>query len=490
MGGVSSEISEDTTAVLLETAYFTPMAIARTAKRLGLRTEASARFERGCDPWGIDRAAARFCELVGVPVAPGVLDVRGEVPEPFALAVPLGRVNGLLGTCLGVEEVARLIEPIGFACEPDGQVVAVTVPTNRPDVRPDPHGVADVIEEIGRTYGYSRIERRQPSWPQPGRLSAHQRERRTVRQVLRGLGALEAWTPTLMDDADHARIGLVGPAVEVANPLANDESFLRRSLLPGLLRALAYNADRRQGELRLFELGTVFSHPAAGAGRVAGRAGAGGSSSALLPAERELLGVVLGLADDDARSAVAAWGVLAATLRLRGVEVRAVDPAEPGPGLHPTRSAHLVGTGLVADHELGALGEVDPEVVAAFGLGRRRVGWLAVDLGLVDETPRVPEEARPVSRYPSSDVDLALVVDDAVPAAGVQVALARAGGDLLESVTLFDVYRGAGVAAGRRSLAYRLRFCALDRTLTDEEVGELRQACIEGARSSVGAELR
>jgi phenylalanyl-tRNA synthetase beta chain len=492
MGGQSSEISEDTAAVLLETAYFTPMAIARTSKRLGLRTEASARFERGCDPWGIDRAAARFCELVGAPVAEGQLDVRGEVPGPFALTVPLDRVNGLLGTALDGEEVAALIEPIGFACELRRPAVVVTVPTNRPDVRPAPHGVADVIEEIGRTYGYSRIGRRQPSWPQPGRLSAHQHERRRVRDVLCGLGALEAWTPSLMDDADHGRVGLEGPAVEVANPLASDESFLRRSLLPGLLRALAYNADRRQGSLRLFELGTVFSHPDEGAGRVAGRAGAGGGSSAVLPGERELLAVALGLEGDDARAAVAAWGVLASSLRLRDVGLLAVDPAEPEPGLHPTRTARLV-TGpdrAGPDRGIGAVGEVDPDVVAAFGLGRRRIGWLVVDLGLVDGTPRVPEEARPVSRFPSSDVDLALVVEDRVPAAQVAATLGRAGGDLLESVALFDAYRGAGVAEGWRSLAYRLRFCALDHTLTDEEVGELREACIQAAQSSVGAVLR
>jgi len=487
MGGVSSEITEDTTRVLLETAYFIPMAIARTSKRLGLRTEASARFERGCDPWGIDRAAARFCELLDVPVAEGTLDVRGDVPEARWISVPLARVNGLLGTSLDAEAIAALIEPIGFACEPSGAELVVLVPTNRPDIRPSPHGVEDVIEEVARTYGYSRIGRRQPSWPQPGRLTAHQRERRRVRDVLCGLGADEVWTPSLVADADHARMGLGGPAVEVSNPLASDESVLRRSLLPGMLRALAYNADRRQGSLRLFEVGTVFSHPDEGAGRVVERAGAGGATTVVLPGERQLLGVALALDDDDARAAVAAWEVVAASLRLRAVALRTIGPKHPEPGLHPTRSAHLVARGI--DVEIGTVGEVDPDVVAAFGLGRRRVGWLGVDLGLVDETARVPEQSRPVSRFPSSDIDLALVVADAVPAAEMAAALRGAAGELAESLTLFDVYRGPGMEEGRRSLAYRLRFCADDHTLTDAEVGRLRQACIEAA-VGLGAVLR
>ncbi len=485
MGGASSEIADDTTRVLLETAYFSPMAIARTAKRLGLRTEASARFERGCDPWGIDRAAARFCELLDAPVAEGILDVRAEVPGPASIRVPLARVNGLLGTALDAQEVAHLLEPIGFACQPSGADLVVTVPTNRPDVRPAPHGVEDVIEEVARTFGYSRIGRRQPSWPEPGRLTAHQRERRRVREVLCGLGAYEVWTPSLMADADHARIGLEGPAVEVANPLVSDESVLRRSLLPGMLRALAYNADRRQGSVRLFEVGTVFSHPDEHGGRVVERAGAGGARAVVLPGEREMVGVALGLDDDDARAAVAVWEVASAALRLRGVAVNATG--SPEPGLHPTRSARLVAGGL--DVAIGAVGEVDPDVVAAFGLGRRRVGWLAVDLGLVDETARTPEEARPVSRFPSSDIDLAFTVADEVPAATVAAALEGAAGELAESVALFDVYRGPGVQEGQRSLAYRLRLCADDRTLTDEEVGRVRQDCIE-AVEGLGALLR
>jgi phenylalanyl-tRNA synthetase beta chain len=488
MGGESSEISETTTRVLLEAAYFTPMAIARTSKRLGLRTEASARFERGCDPWGIDRAAARFCELLGFPVAPGSLDVQGDVPRSLVLAVPVDRVNAVLGTELAADEVADLLEPLGFGCEATGPNLTVTVPTNRPDVRPAPYGVDDVIEEVGRTYGYSRLPRRQPTWPEPGRLTGRQRERRLVRDVLCGVGGLEGWTPTFVADADHELIGLPGPAVRVTNPLVSDEASLRQSMLPGLLRALAYNADRRQGDLRLFEIGTVFSHPDTDGGRVVERSGAGGASRTVLPGERELLSVVLAADGDDARMAVQTWRVLADALRL--IDVRLVAD-ESVPGLHPTRAARLVAAAAAEPAGtvvLGAVGEVDPAVAAHFGLSR--VGWLEVDLGQLATVDRRPAAARPLSRFPSSDIDVALVVDDDVPVDRVADALANAGGDLLESVVLFDVYRGDGVVAGRRSLAFRLRFGALDRTLTDQDVGELRQRCIDAARDAVGAVLR
>ncbi|MGH9092250.1 MAG: phenylalanine--tRNA ligase subunit beta [Acidimicrobiales bacterium] len=484
MGGESSEISAGTTRVLLEAAYFTPMAVARSSKRLGLRTEASARFERGCDPWAADRAADRFCELLGAATAPGVLDRQGDVPRPHRVTVPVSRVNAVLGTVLEGGEVAALIEPIGFACEPAGADLLVTVATDRPDVRPSPHGIDDVIEEVARTYGYARIPRRQPSWPEPGGLTARQRERRLVRDVLCGLGASEAWTPTFLPDAHHARMGLHGPAVRVANPLAADEDVLRRSMLPGLLAAVAHNLDRRQADVRLFEVGTVFTHPDE-RGRPVARSGVGGGSAAVLPGERELCSLVLagaGAGADagaDARAAVAAWRTLASAVRLDGARLRATEM----PGLHPTRTAVVE----VAGEVLGAVGEVDPEVLAAWGLEGHRVGWLEVDLGLLAAAPRLPEQARSVSRFPSSDVDLALVVAGDVLAGEVEEALRAAGGPLLESVALFDVWP---MDDGRRSLAFRLRFCADDRTLTDEEVGALRQACIEAAQSSAGAVLR
>lgn len=499
MGGASSEIGPGTTRVLLEAAYFTPMAVARTSKRLGLRTEASARFERGCDPWGIDRAARRLAQVLtestgpALTRAPGVIDVRGEVPAPPVVDVRTTRVNAVLGTNLGAAEVTALLEPIGFGCTTESEsLVHVTVPTFRPDTERE----IDVIEEVARHYGYARIGRRRPQAPQVGALTPYQRSRRTVRSILTGLGAHEAWTTSLLAPGDHDKARMGAGGIVVANPLSPDDSILRRALLPGMLKALSFNAARRQGEVRLFEIGHVFPPPDANRVR-----GALERAVDTVVDEREQLGLLMAEPGDDARSASRAWFVLEDALGLEGVDLVATsqgpnDGAGPGElalsidALHPTRRAVLVSEEVGT---IGTVGEVDPEVLEAFSLEaeRQRVGWLEIDLGLVLSTlARRSPLAAPVSRFPSSDIDLAFVVADDVPAAALSSTLRRAGGELLESVRLFDVYRGPGVPPGTRSLAYRLRFCAFDRTLTDAEVGELRQHCIDEIASAHAGTLR
>ena len=317
MGGASSEISEATTEVLLEAAYFAPMAIARTSKRLGLRTEASARFERGCDPWGIEPAVARFCELLaestpGLRVADGMLDVRGEVPEPFVISVPIARVHSQIGVELGREEIARLIEPIGFTRV--GSRLGRCRPGHR-DRADEPARRAARALRGGRRDRGDRADVRVQQHPAACPHLAPTRRPRarcsapaaSIKDILCGLGASEGWTDTFVSAQAHADAGLTGPAVRVANPLDAEKPFLRRSLMPGLLGALAYNASRRQPEVRLYEVGVVFSHPGEGAPRVVERAGAGGAEIAELPGERELLSAVLALDSDDARQAVASW---------------------------------------------------------------------------------------------------------------------------------------------------------------------------------------
>ena len=268
MGGASSEIGAATSQVLLEVAYFDPMAIARTSKRLGLRTEASARFERGCDPEGIDRAAERFCELLALTggddmtVASGKIDIRGAVPAPVMFTVRPARINALLGSELTAGDMAGLLAPLGIEAVPagagDDAPLQVTVPTFRPDIRPAPAGEADIAEEVARTHGYSRIARRTPSWPQPGRLTPFQRDRRLVKDVLCGLGCHEVWTSTFVSESDQRNSGFDPPYVEVTNPLVESERFLRSSMAGGLVRTVVYNTERRQGEVQLFEVGSVF----------------------------------------------------------------------------------------------------------------------------------------------------------------------------------------------------------------------------------------
>ncbi len=469
MGGASSEISDATTTVLLESAWFRPEAIARTSKRLGLRSEASVRFERGVDPEGVRRAASRFVELLtataGGEVVGGIVDVTDPDQLPAAVTVPVrtARINAILGTDLSSDQVRGYLEPIGFATDPTATngTLTVTIPTWRPDSERE----IDVIEEVARHHGYSRISRTRPPVATVGVLNRYQRDRRAVADILVGAGLSEAWATSFLAPDDLARAGLPLQAVEIENPLAAEESILRPSLLPGLLKALVTNANHRRPDVALFEIGHVFLPPPDGE---------------RLPDEPEHLAVVL--AGRDAAEAVRTWRALAEGLRLDDVRIRAATR----PGLHPTRTAELV----AGDIMVGAVGEVDPGVLAAHQLDGP-VGWIQVDLGrLLRHAPRRPSTYRPISRFPSADIDLAFVVADQVPAGDVERTLSEAGGDLVERVELFDVYRGQGVDPGQRSLAFHLRFSALDHTLTEDELANIRRRCIEAVESACGGRLR
>jgi phenylalanyl-tRNA synthetase beta chain len=480
MGGASAEIGPATRRVLLEAAWFTPMAIARTGKRLGLHSEARVRFERGVDPQIAPHAVERFIALLGA-LAGGdglrrgpVVDVqvRESLPLPPKVSVRTARVNAILGTGLSDDEVAGLIEPIGFrASRSEAGVHDVEVPSWRLECDRE----IDIIEEIARMWGYSRIERTIPpgAGSRTGGLTGRQRERRQVRRVLADAGFDEAWTTTFLAPGDLERAGLAPAAVEVENPLDRSESILRTALLPGLLKAVRFNIARQATEVCLFEIGNVFALPQGGR---------------VTPDEAEHLAVVVHLGEPagdpasapEVEAVVRAWTWLAEALRVDGVRLEGAQI----PSLHPTRGARLVGS---EGRPIGSVGEVDPAVAGAFGI-ESRIGYLTVSLDALTAEPRRTRRARDVSRYPAADVDLAFAVDDQIPAAAVHDALRATGGDVLESVDLFDVYRGLG--AGRRSLAFRLRFRAFDRTLEESELASLRQAEIDAVVDRFGAELR
>lgn len=518
MGGRSSEISDDSSQVLLEVAAFTPVAIGRTARWLGLRTEASVRFERGVDPGAIELSAERFCTLVSRAaataetsppiVARGMLDANPVPFERTRVVVRPERVSAVLGMDVDARQLVDLLAPLGMveargpvgSVAPAGgeraSVVEIEVPSFRPDVRVE----ADVIEEVARRIGYQAIPRTKRRSPQVGRLSDLQQLRRKVRRVLCGLGASEAWTMSLVDEDDQRRGGVDVALVRVTNPMAVEAAVLRGGLLPGLLAALARNVDHRHPHLRLFEIGDVFAcwsegaRPSSNTSRPGPESGNEKADAKArlegLPDERERIGLLLALEEDDARSAVASWRTLEDQLRLAPLELRSA----PVPGLHPARSAALLsGTGWRPEAQgtvIGWVGEVDPQVVEAFGLGARRVGWLELDAVALCEAPRMVLEASAVSRFPSADIDLAFVVGDAVPAGRVRHVLEGAAGPECESVALFDVYRGPAVEHGARGLAYRLRFCALDRTLTEAELADHRGRCIDKVEATLEARLR
>ncbi|HEX4819486.1 MAG TPA: phenylalanine--tRNA ligase subunit beta [Acidimicrobiales bacterium] len=463
MGGASSEISEATTDVLVEMAWFQPMAIAKSSRRLGIRSEASARFEKGCDPEVIELAQARFIELLGSGVgrvANGMIDVTGELPPTPTVRLRTSRVNGMLGTSIERNEITALLEPIGFATRPEGDDLDVTIPSWRPDSATE----IDVIEEVGRHYGYARIGSLVPPAVHFGALSERQADRRAVRDVLVGLGLSEALPMPFLAPDDVARAELPYDVITITNPLIADESVMRPSLLPGLLKTIAYNESHRSAGVSLFELGHIFRVPA---------------QSQPLPDEREH--VAIALAGAEAPDAVALWEALADAI---AVPDRALMAAA-APGMHPTRTATIT----VAGETLGSVGEVHPRVLDAFGVSER-VAWFEIDLGRLLDLPHGSRPYKRISRFPSSDIDLAFETPDEVPAAAVADAIRSGAGELLVLLEPFDVYRGTGVADGHRSLAFRLRLQAGDRTLTDAEIADVRDRTIATVTAATGASLR
>ncbi len=462
MGGQNTEISATTTTVALEAAYFEPIGIMKSVQRLGLRSEASARNERGIDPLGIESSVARFVELLRLTcpdlvVHDGFVDVRADsMPVATSIDVRPERVGALLGRAFTAAEIVKTLAPIGFMAEESGGAVKVSVPSWRPDCTLE----IDIVEEVARLFGYDNLGRTVPKSTQPGGLSAVQQRRRQVREILLGLGLDEAMPHPFLSDGDLDRAGLAPDAVRLVNPLVVGDDVLRTSLRPGLLKAIAFNESHRRTNIGFFEIGHVYP-----------------PSGDVLPAEYEALGVVISGAE--APAAVGMWRELVSAMGWGARLDQSVVPA----GLHPTRSATL----SAGKDVIGVVGEIHPDVLDAYGV-TERVAVLEVNLTILLRTEPKVAQWKPTSKYPSSDFDLAFTVPADVTAEKIEKALRQAAGSLLVSIELFDVYRSDG-GGDSRSLAYRLRLQATDRTLTDADVAGVRDKCIAAA-TKLNAQLR
>lgn len=483
MGGRDSEVDDSTTEVLIESAYFEPAGIALSSKRLGLRSEASARFERGIDPSytaaGADYAIALLEQVASARAVDGAVDQYPKPIERPRITVRSARINDVLGTHLLAAEMRALLTPLGIDCEAVGNDGGDTFVAVAPTWRPDLEREIDIAEEVARRFGLERIERRvaRPPERMVGALTPQQHDRRLIADVLVGSGANEAMTMPLRSPADLARAGVheVAP-VTLTNPLRAEESVLRPSLRPGLLAAVAYNAARGNPDVALFELGTVFSPPVSGS---------------LLPDERDHLALLIaGTRHSEPRRPArpidvgdAVDAVFAVADALRLADVRLENHAVSG--FHPSRAARV----LAGEHPVGVVGELAPEVVEAFGLTAPVVGF-ELDANALIAAARRDRFVVPVSPFPAATFDLAFVVDDRVAAATVEQTLRDALGELVESVRLFDVFRGEQLGEGRVSLAFAIRLRAVDRTLTDTDVAAARTSAIGMVVQAHAATLR
>ena len=504
MGGASTELSLQTRTVVVEAAHFDAVAIARTARRHKLPSEASRRFERGVDPALPPVAAGlvvqMLADLGGATIDPSLTDVDLRAPGT-SIQLPVDEPARVAGRPYREHEVVAALQDVG--CEvsgPDADGRLVVAPASW---RPDLSDPIDLVEEVVRLVGYDSLPSTVPTGPASHGLTRAQRQEQLISRAIAHMGSVQVACYPFIGDAQLDAMGIPPDAVErrrvrLVNPISDEEPYLRATLLPGLLQTLRRNISRGLVDLSLYEIGRVFVP------RPGQTIGTPRLPVHRRPTDDELAQVDAGLPDQPRHLAVVVsgkserdswWGpgresqwldaIGAARVAARVIDAPlTVRPASRMPW-HPGRCAEL----LVGEESIGFAGELHPRVVSALDLPAR-VGAMEVDIERLAAyaEPLVPAPA--VSTFPPAREDLAFVVDDEVAAADLADALADAAGPLLERLWLFDVYTGPQVGDGRKSLAYNVTLRAPDRTLTVEELAEVREAMVRGAEQRVGAELR
>lgn len=486
MGCGNTEITDATTNVFLECAYFTPATIRKTSKRLAKSTDSSYRFERGVD-WQsmsrvVDRAAALIAEVSGGEVAPGVFDEGKELAAPAAIPFDTARINALLGLSMPADKMTEILRSLGFEVK-DGSVMP---PAFRPDVTRE----ADLAEEIARIHGYANIPYELPKvLTQPNEFNAEARLARIVRDLFAGAGFLEVVNYSFLSEQSIACAGFdTSCTMQLQNPLSGEYAVLRPSLIPGLLETLVYNQNHGEPEVKLFEVGKVFCKASPDA-EANGRDEQGHVSEAM-----HFAAVIAGPAQP------ATWrgatrqadffdgkAVGESILRELGISgaVATTYGVKPEGLLHPGKSAVLA----VDNKGLVTIGEIHPALKAKLELKRNAV-LIYGDFARLLQYAGILSKYRDIPVFPTVTRDLALVADRSVPSAEIESVIAKRAKSLLSSVKLFDVYEGDKIAADKKSLAYSLQFNARDRTLKDEEVNQLVERILGDLKAKLGVELR
>ncbi|GAA4125768.1 phenylalanine--tRNA ligase subunit beta [Nocardioides fonticola] len=500
MGGESTEISDTTTRVLVEAAHWDATSMFRTGKRQRISSEAGKRNERGVDPAITEAAADRVVELLvahgGATAEPGVT-VVGSVPERTAIETDVDLPARISGIAVSDDDTVRYLRAVGCTVTVDGGRLSAVPPTWRPDLN-DPF---DLVEEVVRIVGYDQVPSVLPT-PNAGRgLTREQRLRRRIGRTLAASGCVEVLSFPFAGEATFDALGLPADdprrsTVLLANPISSEEPGFTTTLLPGVLRQAARNLSRGRNGVALFETGAVavadgpVKAPIYGVDRRPSEAELEALLDAI-PAQPLHLAVVLA----GEREPGGWWGAarpvgwddaVGVVRRLAGelavpIEVRSASLAP----WHPGRCAEILTGGVVIGHA----GELHPRVCAAFGLPARAAA-VELDLDVLMAAAPAVAPAPSYSTFPVAKEDVALIVEETVTVAAVEAALRDGAGELLESVRLFDVYRGEQIGEGRKSLAFALRFRAPDRTLTDEETVSARQGAVAAAAAATGAVQR
>lgn len=486
MGGLDTEVTDETTTILLEAATFEPGRTSRTSRNLGLISESSMRYERRVDDVEIDRmsaaAAQLLAEVSGGTVVPGLIDVYNTKTESEVLDFRISRFQGMMGETIPRDFIVDMLQRLGCTVsEKDEQTLTVVPPTFRPDLERE----IDLYEEVLRLYGMDRIPSTLPGGP--GRVGIKTEAQRTMDKInntLRACGLNETMTYSFADPHELEQLRMptegMGIPVELLNPLNAEQSVMRQSIIPGLMRSVAYNQSRGVHNIQLYETGVVFF-------------GAEGRKS---PKERNRLAVVMAgaMSDPSWNQASIAFdffdgkGVIESLMRELAIakpRFKALS-AEEAPHLQPGRAAQVLDGGTV----LGWIGEIHPLACDAYDVQAPVVAF-ELDLDALIKCARPARDYVDVPVFPAVTMDVAFVVDESVTHEQLSRCISSAGGKLLDKAQLFDVYRDEErLGAGKKSMAYALEYRAADRTLTTEEVDKQHARLIKKVCGATGAEVR
>jgi len=473
MGGLNTEITSETTNIILESAKFDAGSVRLTSKALGLRSEASSRFEKDIDIVNVERAIDRAAQLIQLldagTVVEGKLDVCSGDLEPRIIETKWERINQLLGVELTADIISDILESLSFKAEVKGDLLKVTVPSYRQDVI----GMADLAEEVARIYGYDKI----PMTLMKNTIALGSRTREQTltnraKDVLAGMGLYEAITYSFVSPRIYGKIGFkpqeYPESVIIENPLGEDQSSMRTTLIPSILEVLSRNHSHRIHECKIFEISNIFipkSKPMTD-----------------LPIERLTLCIGEYGSDLDFYSLK---GQLEALFHVFGFSEEIEFEPQLHPTFHPGRTAGV----MLAGQRLGILGQVHPNICQTYNLGDK-VLLAELDFGLMLKKAKTEKQYTKLPKYPAVTRDLAIVVAKNVLAGKIEKTIRATGGQLLEKVELFDIYEGDQIPEGHRNLAYSLSYRALDRTLKDSDINHIHDGIIQALETKFGAQLR
>ncbi|MFB1080473.1 phenylalanine--tRNA ligase subunit beta [Jeotgalibacillus sp. JSM ZJ347] len=477
MGGFDSEVTDQTVNVVIESAYFAPSSVRQTSKEIGLRSEASSRFEKGVDPKRAVLAAERAVQLLSLYADGKVLSGTSSADnldiQEKEISITLKKINRVTGTELTEEAVLDIFRRLQIEASANDGLITVSAPTRRGDLEIE----EDLIEEVARLYGYDNIPMTLPVHEtNPGGLSPRQQKRRLIRQTMEGAGLVQAVTYSLTNQQKVTEFALdVKTPVELMMPMSEERSQLRQSIIPQLLESVAYNSARQKESSAFYETGSVFL-----------------AEGAELPNEEEhLAGAMTGLwqlhpwqGEKKQVDFYVAKGILDALWEKLGISEEISYQAAKMDHMHPGRTAAV----YYKNQQVGIVGQVHPVKAKELDLKETYVFEIKLEAIYGDETAPLKYSAIP--RYPSISRDIALVTDRSVDAGKLESIIKEAGGKLLKNVQLFDLYQGDKMEEGKKSLAFSLTYMDPERTLTDEEVVKAHNQVLDAVKEKTGAELR